>query len=69
MSVAMEKSWTGYGWQGNVVLHVVDDPWPFERGEREAPAVVVALDLVERNDERVRRAGLELLDRVVGVVK
>ena len=45
----------------NVVLHVVDGLWPFAKNERIAPAVVVALDLLEHNDQRSNRAGKTLL--------
>ena len=45
----------------NVVLRVVDGFWPFAKNERIAPAVVVALDLLEHNDQRSNRAGKTLL--------
>jgi excisionase family DNA binding protein len=45
----------------NVVLRVVDGHWPFPRDVRMAPKLVVALDLVESTDPRVRDAGLHLL--------
>lgn len=48
----------------NVVLHVVDDVWPFKRGSRVAPIAAVALDLVESEDARSRRAGMKVLDRL-----
>jgi excisionase family DNA binding protein len=45
----------------NVRLHVLGPGlWPFEDA-RVAPAAVVALDLLEADDERSRRAGRELL--------
>ncbi len=48
----------------NVRLRVVnDDDWPFEAGQRVAPAPVVAVDLLESEDERSQRAARELLAR------
>jgi hypothetical protein len=46
----------------NAVIHVVDGPWPFRAGVQLAPRHVVALDLLDSDDERTRRAGLELLE-------
>ncbi len=47
--------------QPNIVLRVVaDDAWPFLAGVKVAPRPVVALDLLEADDERSRRAGAEL---------
>lgn len=49
----------------NIHLRVVnDDCWPFAAGQRSAPMPVVAADLLESDDERTRRAGLELLDQI-----
>jgi excisionase family DNA binding protein len=48
----------------NVVLRVVEGPWPFERGATVAPMAVVAADLLESADARERRAGAELLGRL-----
>ena len=49
----------------NVRLRVVrDDDWPFEAGQRVASAPVVAVDLLESDDERSRRAARELLARL-----
>ena len=46
----------------NVRLRVVGDgDWPFEEGQRAASAPVVAVDLLESDDERSRRAARELL--------
>ena len=50
----------------NVWLHVVNDPWPFENGEEVAPPLVVALDLLDHDDERLQRAGRDLLSTVLG---
>jgi excisionase family DNA binding protein len=48
----------------NVILRVVDDElWPFAAGERFAPWPVVAVDLLESDDARSRRAGVELAAR------
>ena len=51
--------------EGNVVLRVLSEVWPFEEGERVAPALVDALDLLESSDERTQRAGRLLFDRVL----
>lgn len=49
----------------NVQLRVVgDEYWPFEHGQRYAPLPIVALDLLDSADERSRRAGQELLNRL-----
>ena len=49
----------------NVRLRVIkDDDWPFEAGQRVAPAPVVAVDLLDSDDERSRRAARELMARV-----
>lgn len=48
----------------NVRLRVVDDDdWPFDADRRVAPAPVVAVDLLDSDDERSRRAARELLAR------
>ena len=48
----------------NVRLRVVsDDDWPFEAGQRVATAAVVAVDLLDADDERSQRAARELLAR------
>ncbi|MDE0320606.1 MAG: helix-turn-helix domain-containing protein [Acidimicrobiaceae bacterium] len=48
----------------NVRLRVVsDDDWPFEEGQRVAPAPVVAVDLLEADDDRSQRAARDLLAR------
>ena len=51
--------------KGNVVLRVMSEVWPFEDGEQVAPALVVALDLLESSDERTERAGRLLFGRVL----
>lgn len=48
----------------NVVLHVVEGQWPFDKDEVFAPIAVVALDLCESEDPRSRRAGKKVLDRL-----
>lgn len=48
----------------NVIVRVVDDEvWPFQHDARVAPWSVVAVDLLDADDERSRRAGLELIER------
>lgn len=48
----------------NAVVRVVDDDvWPFGDDDRVAPWSVVAVDLLDANDERSQRAGLELIER------
>jgi len=45
----------------NVILRVVDDAvWPFAPEAEVAPRPVVAIDLLEADDERSRRAGADL---------
>jgi hypothetical protein len=45
----------------NVRLHAIDKIWPFGPNERLAPAIVVALDLLESTDQRTSRAGKDLM--------
>ncbi len=48
----------------NVIVRVVDDDhWPFAADARFAPWPVVAVDLLESDDARSRRAGAELAAR------
>lgn len=50
--------------RSNLIVRVVDDGvWPFERDERVATWPVVAVDLLDADDERSWRAGLELIER------
>ena len=46
----------------NVTLRTVADHlWPFDSDEKVAPLAIVAVDLLEANDGRTRRAGTQLL--------
>jgi hypothetical protein len=45
----------------NVILHVVDGPWPFAPDQRVAPRLAAVLDLLDHDDERSRRAGRHAL--------
>ena len=47
----------------NVILHVVDGPWPFARNQRAASRLAAVLDLLAHDDERSRRAGQLALKR------
>ncbi len=48
----------------NLIVRVVDDGvWPFKQDEHVAPWPVVAVDLLDADDERSRRAGHELIGR------
>jgi hypothetical protein len=48
----------------NIVLRIVEDAaWPFAGDIRVAPRAVVAVDLLESDDERSRRSGLALAQR------
>lgn len=47
--------------EANVRLRSIGDVWPFGEHESVAPALVVALDLLEDSDARTRRAGQSLL--------
>lgn len=50
--------------RSNLIVRVVDDDaWPFDEGANVAPWPVVAVDLLDADDERSRRAGLELIER------
>lgn len=53
----------------NVLLRSVEARWPFARAERVAPASAVAIDLLESEDQRARRAGEELWSQVVRQAK
>ena len=54
---ALEKS----SERANILLRVVDDKvWPFPKNAKVAPRVVVAVDLLDADDERSRRAGAAL---------
>jgi hypothetical protein len=50
--------------RANIVLRIVEaSVWPFTEGERIAPRAVVAVDLLESEDERSHRAGMALARR------
>lgn len=50
--------------QPNIVLRAVeDDAWPFQSDEEVAPIPVVALDLLDANDDRSKRLAVSLLSR------
>lgn len=48
----------------NLVLHVIVGDWLFREDQREAPPAVVAVDLIESDNARSRRAGNALLKRL-----
>ncbi|MCY4101723.1 MAG: hypothetical protein OXG55_00435 [bacterium] len=49
----------------NLILRVIADAdWPFPDGAGAAPLAVAAVDLLESDDERARRAGAEILGRL-----
>lgn len=52
----------------NVLLRAVDSPWPFAPLSPVAPLAAVALDLLEADDPRYRRAGIELSERLQAAV-
>jgi len=49
----------------NFILRAVEGPWPFAEGATVAPVAIVAVDLLESEDARERRAGEELLKKLV----
>jgi hypothetical protein len=49
----------------NVILRSLSEVWPFDPDARVAPVSVVALDLLEADDPRVRRAGERLAERLI----
>lgn len=48
----------------NVTIRAVSEVWPFQKGERVAPPVVIGVDLLSSPEPRFRRAGKQLLDRI-----
>lgn len=58
-----EYSLVDFAARPNVTFHVVNS-WPFVKGLREVPLSVAVLDLIESEDERTRRAGQELIERL-----
>ena len=53
-----------YSPRANMILHVVNGEWPFGEAQREAPPAVVAVDLIESDNARSKRAGRALLKRL-----
>ncbi len=53
----------------NVILHVVDGPWPSESERRIAPRLAAVLDLLEDDDERTRRAGERALQAYKSAIR
>lgn len=53
----------------NVILRVVDGPWPFSSGQHIAPRLAAALDLFENDDERSHRAGQRAMESYGSVKK
>jgi len=49
------------GSRHNLLLRVIESSWPFSNSASSAPRVVVGLDLLEDDDERLQRAGRSLL--------
>lgn len=47
----------------NLILHVIDGPWPFALDQRVVPRLAAVLDLLDHDDERSRRAGHRALQR------
>lgn len=45
----------------NLILHAVEDPWPFASDQRVAPKLAALLDLLDDEDDRSRRAALRAL--------
>lgn len=48
----------------NVILHVVAGSWPFGPDRRVVPLSFAAMDLLESDDPRARRAGIAVLRRL-----
>jgi excisionase family DNA binding protein len=47
----------------NLVVRVIPELWPFADASACAPPAAIAVDLLESDDERARRAGREYFDR------
>ena len=48
----------------NLILRVISDAeWPFPDGADVVPRTVAAIDLLESDDQRARRAATEILER------
>lgn len=52
----------------NLILRVIDGPWPFAKDQRVAPKLAAAIDLLDHRDERSRRAGHRAL-RAYGIAQ
>lgn len=48
----------------NLVLRIIDGPWPFAPGQRVAHRLAAAVDLIDHEDERSHRAGLRALQAI-----
>ena len=63
-SIARRYALVSNAERSNIVLRIVEDSvWPFASGDRIAPRAVVAVDLLESEDDRSRRAGSALAQR------
>ena len=47
----------------NLIVRVIPELWPFADASACAPPAAIAVDLLESDDERARRAGREYFDR------
>lgn len=54
----------GVSSEPNLILHTVEGPWPFEPDCRIVPLSFAAIDLLESDDPRARRAGTAALRRL-----
>lgn len=54
----------GVSHEPNLILHAVEGPWPFEPDRRVVPLSFAAIDLLESDDPRARRAGTAALRRL-----
>lgn len=50
--------------EANVVFRIIDGPWPFAPGQRLAHRLAAAVDLLDHDDERSRRAGRRALQTI-----
>ena len=54
----------GVSREPNLILHVIAGSWPFDPDRRVVPLSFAALDLLESDDPRARRAGASVLRRL-----